>query len=742
MPSAREVLSPLTTPNIFNSVSNIISPASSRHVSLKSPVPMLTAEHDDAAEKRERRRSRIIQLQQRVGSPASPGERRRSLPLSGLSATQLADHYSSCIKLSAENKINAKNAFGLHLIDYMSDLVKKKELDNFQVASTTLDASAKIYAGRVDAIHAETYKVLTGLGRSGEKSKADEDGEEAMEDDGVPGEEQPEEIKKKKRTKKNNTIESNLKNINVSKVDLEFEVDPLFKVMSAAFDEGGSSGLLLNNLRCFDDRQDLVLDSSSDVAQVDYSIDISQRKPLEMSEIKGMFRGVDLNSKEVCPSFSSFEFSNWDSSMETSVVPSGSNTHAFDINAETEPIEESEHYMADLPADIEDMAVEGAFGEDNAEDDGDAGGDNQITEKSICIGDGKAAELMQSAIRDLTHGTTGTLLSVLASEPSDYSYFNKALLRAWAGPAHWRIGPLSKDPRTKSQMDKTQKNKKALLDIDYDTVKEEKDFAKYFKPSKSLTLTKSTLTKYSKEKNTLPKDLHYDADKLFRLFCKSQVMIKRQDTVSEDIDEEIENYNYENPNDKENYCPKGDEEVDDDDEAVGGFDFTAGEGTFSQDDYTMQPDSSLNNTTLLGDKLVSQPNKVAKIDINYAKTAKKLDVKKLKGVIWHLLTTKSKKAGENGPASESMEETEAAGSKEKPTENGPDSFKEGSVGTDMDGTLSFQELLNDLPQNVSTHMAKNLSVPIAFVCLLHLANEKTLKIESENMSDLKITQGI
>lgn len=75
MPSAREVLSPLTTPNIFNSVSNIISPASSRHVSLKSPVPMLTAEHDDAAEKRERRRSRIIQLQQRVGSPASPGER-------------------------------------------------------------------------------------------------------------------------------------------------------------------------------------------------------------------------------------------------------------------------------------------------------------------------------------------------------------------------------------------------------------------------------------------------------------------------------------------------------------------------------------------------------------------------------------------------------------------------------------------------------------------------------------------
>ena len=70
-------------------------------------------------------------------------------------------------------------------------------------------------------------------------------------------------------------------------------------------------------------------------------------------------------------------------------------------------------------------------------------------------------------------------------------------------------------------MDKTQKNKKALLDIDYDEVKEEKDFAKFFKPSKS----KSTLSKYSKVKNTLPKDLHYGADKLFRLFCKGQVMV-------------------------------------------------------------------------------------------------------------------------------------------------------------------------------------------------------------------------
>ena len=46
------------------------------------------------------------------------------------------------------------------------------------MASSTLDASAKIYAGRVDAIHSETYKVLSGLGRTGAggKEEVGEDG--------------------------------------------------------------------------------------------------------------------------------------------------------------------------------------------------------------------------------------------------------------------------------------------------------------------------------------------------------------------------------------------------------------------------------------------------------------------------------------------------------------------------------------------------------------------------------------
>ena len=48
------------------------------------------------------------------------------------------------------------------------------------------------------------------------------------------------------------------------------------------------------------------------------------------------------------------------------------------------------------------------------------------------------------------------------------------------------------------------------------------------------------------------------------------------------------------------------------------------------------------DATQLGDKLVSAPRKVAQLDINYAKAAKKMDVKKLKSSMWNLLVKPEK----------------------------------------------------------------------------------------------------
>lgn len=732
----REVLSPiLSTPNIPQrqySQSSVTSPTLGKTASINSPSALLMEQQDDERERKARRRSRVMDLQRKnMGSPSSPADRRKSLPLSGFTTAQLTEHYTSCIKLSAENKINAKNAFGLHLIDYMSELLKKKELENFQVASTTLDASAKIYAGRVDAIHAETYKVLSGLGRGADKQKHAHDDEDVEPLEGGDEEQKTEEKQKKKKKRKSKTVETNLKNINVNKFDLEFEVDPLFQVMSAAFDEGGTSGLLLSNLRTFDNSQRLVLDSNTLITPTD-DLDtsrIEERKShVDVTGFKDILSDNSFKDKAVCPAFSTYRFTNWDSYDQTSVlgVTASQEEHRFDMDAEPEPI----------PNDHDDMSVlghgDGSFIGDDIEDVADTNLD-EVGEN--CIGDGKAAQLVQSVLKDMTHGTTGALMQVLSTEPSDYSYFNKALLRTWAGPAHWRAGNLSKDS-WKSVTDKSKaqksKGKKHVFRIDFD---EEVDFDSLFKVSKATALTKNTLTKYSKDQTTLPKDHHYDADTLFRLFMLRRRMIRRQQE-SANVDDAIENYDYENTNDVENYCPNPNDQAEDSDSGdldFGNFmetgpDYTQ-ESTSSQDPFSQSQDTftqvnPVDGTLLTGDKLIAQPYKVAKIDIDYAKTAKKLDVKRLKSSMWNLL----KAAPKNSP--------------EGDTNNSASLEPLPGTSREMEGKLTFQKLLNDLPAKVSGQTARNLSVPIAFVCLLHLANEKTLKIDEDDMKDLIITQGL
>jgi len=61
-------------------------------------------------------------------------------------------------------------------------------------------------------------------------------------------EEEEEEVRKRVSRRGVETLESNESNLNVRKLELDFTVDPLFRKTSAAFDEGGAHGLLLNHL--------------------------------------------------------------------------------------------------------------------------------------------------------------------------------------------------------------------------------------------------------------------------------------------------------------------------------------------------------------------------------------------------------------------------------------------------------------------------------------------------------------
>lgn len=95
------------------------------------------------------------------------------------------------------------------------------------MASSTLDASAKIYAGRVDAIHSETYKVLTGLGRGNDRADKDDADKDNGDDDpeGTGGN------KRRTRRKKKAVKESNLKNIN-KKADKKSDAQTSIEVIN------------------------------------------------------------------------------------------------------------------------------------------------------------------------------------------------------------------------------------------------------------------------------------------------------------------------------------------------------------------------------------------------------------------------------------------------------------------------------------------------------------------------------
>lgn len=102
--------------------------------------------------------------------------------VSGMSDREIKDHLLLCMKLSAENKITFKNAFGLHLIGILPLLAKDKETD-LKTASLSLQASSKIYCGRVDALYKETFQfhnhlqtILSDGKKGGQKGNQDADG--------------------------------------------------------------------------------------------------------------------------------------------------------------------------------------------------------------------------------------------------------------------------------------------------------------------------------------------------------------------------------------------------------------------------------------------------------------------------------------------------------------------------------------------------------------------------------------
>ena len=139
-------------------------------------------------------------------------------------------------------------------------MLVKNEESAWQKASASLDATAKIYGFRVDSVHSETFKFLGGLNRNKKELnlKDDNDNDNDNNDEEII---EVEETKKKEKIRRGvNTLETNIKKLNLSKYDIESEVDPLFSIMTSKFNESTAKGLLLNTIP-LDENMNYILES-------------------------------------------------------------------------------------------------------------------------------------------------------------------------------------------------------------------------------------------------------------------------------------------------------------------------------------------------------------------------------------------------------------------------------------------------------------------------------------------------
>jgi hypothetical protein len=146
--------------------------------------------------------------------------------------------------------------------------------------------------------------MLGGLSRTEQR----EEGSDADEDDGEPLDAVVQRKDKERKVKRGGaTLEVNVASLNAKEVTGEFQVDPLFRKTSAAFDEAGARGLLLNNLHV-QGACHLVFDSS-DSAEATQETESSGAggSRIDVSDILAVLGDLRLESLQLCPLVAPFK---------------------------------------------------------------------------------------------------------------------------------------------------------------------------------------------------------------------------------------------------------------------------------------------------------------------------------------------------------------------------------------------------------------------------------------------------
>ncbi|KAI0428801.1 condensin complex subunit 2/barren [Xylaria sp. FL1042] len=467
-----------------------------------------------------------------------------------------------------------------------------------------------------------------------------------------------------------------------------------------------------------------------------------------------------LDEQDICPSLKTFDLGN----------PSGSLDIPFLRAPEGEEDDEDEDALGgagnksgmfiddDNPVGFDDMTAMGgfdvaevAFGEGGEAWAREAALEPQMRPYNIGLDDGIAGG---EGAEGLDDDNADYIVSMKHAKNGDKAhedilgYFDQALQKNWAGPEHWRIRKIkdANKPETATR----QRKEKEPFEIDFTSPLEGKLAETiYTQASSNSAISLAKKEWKSKTRNLLPDDKHFNSKQLLSLFLKPKARMSSRrnrfhskigtsghggqssNVHAADMDEAF--WAQKEPlqsREEDTVLPQGDYDAnffDDEMPLPGGglLDDDNDEFADARDHFSPSaeapPTEALGITTMLdagmtmggfGTQLVTSTRRLRPEYVQYARVAKKVDVRRLKEELWKGLGYPETQDDPNRSRLPTPPIDDAA--EQKPKEDVP---------------LKFTEVMNDLKSVYPKTIMDDISTSFCFICLLHLANEKGLSIE-------------
>ncbi|MCJ1395905.1 hypothetical protein MMC18_008791 [Xylographa bjoerkii] len=331
------------------------------------------------------------------------------------------------------------------------------------------------------------------------------------------------------------------------------------------------------------------------------------------------------------------------------------------------------------------------------------------------------------------------------------SYFDNALKKNWAGPEHWRIRRM-KALRKSSSLASSKRKEKEPFEIEFAVPLDPSLAELIYTPvvsNSTICLPKSQWT--SKSRHLLPDDKHFSSRQLLQLFLKPNAYVgssrafsgslkyQNGDQLSRlqhgEVDEAFwarhdgagdrdtlqddhpqVNYDANFFQDDGLVFPDGSRGDDDEEE-----DFADAEEAFSpslEGPMIKSSGDELEEVLAVaassqegpfGSQLVTQNKRFRPEYVQYARVAKKVDVRKLKEEMW-----------------------KGIGFEEGSSKRAAPDLTLSAPTVEHETPLKFTSVMNSLQTVYPKRAMADISTSYCFICLLHLANEKGLTLGNED----------